>query len=64
VCATLPALRGDERDAVRRLAEEGPPAEEVGLAPYGGPAFDARLEEARGAQATDLPMPTLRTAAR
>jgi nitrate reductase molybdenum cofactor assembly chaperone NarJ/NarW len=34
VTATLPALRGDERDAVRRLAAEGPPEEEVGLAPY------------------------------
>ena len=29
--ATLPPLRGDERDAVRRLAAEGPPEEEVGL---------------------------------
>jgi nitrate reductase delta subunit len=34
VCATLPALRGDEREAIRRLAEQGPPEEEVGLAPY------------------------------
>jgi nitrate reductase delta subunit len=59
VTATLPPLRGDERDAVRRLAEQGPPAEEVGLAPYGGPAFDARLAEARAA--TDLPMPTVRS---
>ena len=45
VCATLPPLRGDARDAVRRLAAEGPPAEEVGLTPYGTPAFDAALEE-------------------
>lgn len=45
VCATLPPLRGDEHDAVRRLAEYGPPAEEVGLTPYGTPAFDAALEE-------------------
>jgi len=44
VCATLPPLRGDERDAVRRLAAEGPPAEEVGLTPYGTPAFDAALQ--------------------
>jgi nitrate reductase delta subunit len=43
VCATLPRLRGDEVDAVRRLAAEGPPAEEVGLTPYGTPAFDAAL---------------------
>jgi nitrate reductase delta subunit len=60
VCATLPALHGAAWDAVRRLAAEGPPAEEVGLSPYGGPAFDARLHEARAA--TDLPMPTVRTA--
>jgi nitrate reductase molybdenum cofactor assembly chaperone NarJ/NarW len=60
VCATLPALRGDERDAVRRLAAEGPPAEEVGLTPYGGPAFDARLNEARRDATVDLPMPSLR----
>jgi len=59
VSATLPPLRGDERDAVRRLAAEGPPAEEVGLAPYGGPEFDALLHET-----TDLPMPALREGAR
>lgn len=47
VCATLPRLRGDERDAVRRLAAEGPPAEEVGLTPYGQ---------------VDLPMPAVRGA--
>ena len=58
VCATLPALHGDEWDAVRRRAAEGPPAEEVGLSPYGGPVFDARLQEA-----TDLPMPVLREGA-
>lgn len=40
VCATLPPLRGDERDAVRRLAAEGPPEEEVGLTPYATPGFD------------------------
>lgn len=36
VCTTLPPLRGDETEAIRRLAAEGPPDEEVGLAPYGG----------------------------
>ncbi|TNH28509.1 nitrate reductase molybdenum cofactor assembly chaperone [Micromonospora orduensis] len=41
VSATLPALRGDERDAVRRLAAEGPPEEEVGLAPFAAPQFSA-----------------------
>jgi len=64
VCATLPPLRGDERQAARRLAAEGPPAEEVGLSPYGGPAFDARLQEAQAARIQDLPQPTLRGAAR
>lgn len=43
VCATLPPLRGDQREAIRRLAAEGPPAEEVGMTPYGTPAFDAVL---------------------
>jgi nitrate reductase delta subunit len=55
VCATLPPLRGDEREAVRRLAAEGPPAEEVGLDAYGGPAFDPALQPAGGP--VDLPMP-------
>jgi nitrate reductase delta subunit len=44
VCATLPRVRGDEADLVRRLVEEGPPAEEVGLTPYGTPDFDPALE--------------------
>ena len=48
VTSTLPPLRGDERDAVRRLAAEGPPEEEVGLSPYA-------LPEAAG---EPLPMPT------
>ncbi|HET9830003.1 MAG TPA: nitrate reductase molybdenum cofactor assembly chaperone [Nocardioidaceae bacterium] len=39
VTATLPPLRGEERDAVRRLAAEGPPEEEVGLAPFATPEF-------------------------
>jgi len=57
VTSTLPPLRGDERDAVRRLAAEGPPEEEVGLSPYvvpdGGPG-------SRGGPADPalLPMPT------
>lgn len=37
VCATLPALRGKDRDAVQRLIEEGPADEQVGLSPYGMP---------------------------
>jgi nitrate reductase molybdenum cofactor assembly chaperone NarJ/NarW len=40
VTATLPPLHGDEWEAIRRLAAEGPPAEEVGLTPYATPGFD------------------------
>jgi nitrate reductase delta subunit len=35
LCDTLPELAGEEADAVRRLIEQGPPAEEVGLGGYG-----------------------------
>ena len=35
LCATLPELKGEEADAVRRLVEQGPPTEEVGLSGYG-----------------------------
>ncbi len=35
VSATLPPLEGDEREAVARLAAEGPPGEDVGLEPFG-----------------------------
>ncbi|MBO3101881.1 nitrate reductase molybdenum cofactor assembly chaperone [Cellulomonas fengjieae] len=38
VCSTLPPLGGDEREAVARLAAEGPPGESVGLEPYGAMA--------------------------
>ncbi|WP_055522397.1 nitrate reductase molybdenum cofactor assembly chaperone [Streptomyces graminilatus] len=34
VSATLPALAGDDREAVMRLAAQGPPEEQVGLDPY------------------------------
>ncbi|MFF5188435.1 nitrate reductase molybdenum cofactor assembly chaperone [Streptomyces sp. NPDC000345] len=39
VSATLPALGGDEREAVMRLAAQGPPEEQVGLDPYAAPQF-------------------------
>ncbi|KUO15734.1 nitrate reductase molybdenum cofactor assembly chaperone [Streptomyces dysideae] len=39
VSATLPALAGDERTAVMRLAAQGPPEEQVGLDPYASPVF-------------------------
>ncbi len=54
VTATLPPLRGDEQDAVRRLAAEGPPEEEVGLAPFATPEFSPGADDAP----TLLPMPS------
>ena len=56
VTATLPPLQGDEREAVRRLAAEGPPEEEVGLTPYATPAFDPGPALPDGP--TPLPMPS------
>jgi nitrate reductase delta subunit len=56
VTATLPPLKGDEMDAVRRLAAAGPPAEEVGLTPYETPAFDPGRALPDGP--TPLPMPS------
>lgn len=54
VTATLPPLRGEERDAVRRLAAEGPPEEEVGLAPFASPQFSPGAPSGK----TLLPMPS------
>ncbi|GAA2669929.1 MULTISPECIES: nitrate reductase molybdenum cofactor assembly chaperone [Actinosynnema] len=39
VSATLPPLGGREHDAVARLAAQGPPEEEVGLAPFAPPEY-------------------------
>ena len=39
VSATLPPLAGDQRQAVARLAAEGPPEEEVGLEPFAPPEY-------------------------
>lgn len=39
VSATLSPLHGKDRDAVARLAAQGPPEEEVGLDPYALPTF-------------------------
>lgn len=55
VTATLPPLRGEERDAVSRLAAEGPPEEEVGLAPFAAPQFSPG---ATTPEKTLLPMPS------
>lgn len=45
VSATLPKIRGDERDVVQRLIDQGPPDEGVGLEPY------AALPTSMGARA-------------
>ena len=58
ITATLPALRGDEHDAVRRLAAEGPPEEEVGLAPFANPQFSPGAASGAAPEATLLPMPS------
>lgn len=58
VTATLPPLRGDERDAVRRLAAEGPPEEEVGLAPFAAPSFSPGAASGAAPEQTLLPMPS------
>jgi nitrate reductase delta subunit len=39
VCSTLPPLRGEEHEAVARLAAAGPPEEQVGLAPFAPPEY-------------------------
>ena len=58
VIATLPPLRGDERDAVRRLAAEGPPEEEVGLAPFASPQFSPGADTPAATASIALPMPS------
>ena len=40
ISRTLPELVGDDAEAIARLIEQGPPSEDVGLAPY---AVDPRL---------------------
>jgi len=39
VSATLPALRGEDREAVALLAAQGPPGEDVGLEPFAPPSY-------------------------
>lgn len=63
VCATLPPLRGSERDAVMRLAAQGPPEEEVGLAPFAMPAFEP-AGAAPGARSGPVPLPMPTTGGR
>jgi nitrate reductase delta subunit len=47
VSATLPSLGGDQRLAVARLAAQGPPEEQVGLAPFAPPEY---MPQPSGAQ--------------
>jgi nitrate reductase molybdenum cofactor assembly chaperone NarJ/NarW len=39
VCATLPPVEAKDRETVLRLAQDGPPGEDVGLDPYGALPF-------------------------
>ena len=39
VSATLPPVEAADRAAVLRLAQQGPPVEDVGLDPYGATPF-------------------------
>jgi nitrate reductase delta subunit len=59
VSATLPLLAGDDREAVAKLAAQGPPAEEVGLAPFGPPETTLpNYVAATGGGPVSLPLPT------
>lgn len=58
ITATLPPLQGDDLDAIRRLAAEGPPEEEVGLTPYATPAFDPGPARPDSSAPIPLPMPS------
>jgi nitrate reductase molybdenum cofactor assembly chaperone NarJ/NarW len=54
VSATLPPLAGNDREAVMKLAAQGPPAEQVGLAPFAPPEY---MPGVRGGPVS-LPSPT------
>jgi len=59
VSATLPPLAGDDRAAVMKLAAQGPPAEEVGLAPFAPPEYMPTGGSNRGnGGPVSLPSPT------
>jgi len=47
VTSTLPPLSGPDREAVIRLAAEGPPAEQVGLQPFAPPEYMPDLQGTR-----------------
>jgi nitrate reductase molybdenum cofactor assembly chaperone NarJ/NarW len=63
VSATLPPLVGDDREAVMKLAAQGPPAEEVGLAPFAPPEYMPEPAGGRGGSVC-LPSPTYAPASR
>jgi len=65
VSATLPPLAGDDREAVMKLAAQGPPAEEVGLAPFAPPEYmpGSDVPQTRGGPVA-LPSPTFARADR
>ncbi|MDX8049941.1 nitrate reductase molybdenum cofactor assembly chaperone [Lentzea sp. BCCO 10_0798] len=55
VVTALPPLTENDRDAIRALAEDGPPVESVGLAPYGTDVDSIGFGPTLGADAaTDL----------
>lgn len=58
VTATLPVMDVEGMDAVRRLAAEGPPEEEVGLSPYETPMFDPGPALPDQSGPVTLPMPS------
>ena len=62
VSATLPPLVGDERDAVARLAAQGPPEEQVGLAPFAPPEYMPTAAGSPPMTPTASPRATTRTA--
>lgn len=65
VSATLPPLAGDDREAVMRLAAQGPPAEEVGLAPFAPPEYMPDPGGRDGSSTrVSLPSPTFTGASR
>lgn len=63
VSATLPPLAGDDREAVMKLAAQGPPAEEVGLAPFAPPEYMPQPGGGSGGPVS-LPVPTYAPASR
>ena len=62
VSATLPPLAGDDREAVMKLAAQGPPAEEVGLAPFAPPEYMPQSPSGGGGGPVSLPTPTFAAA--